>query len=123
MEHEERVSGTLTSLAYLYSAAALKNGLSNLFLLTLWAVVLLVGLILFLLPRKTGKFLGRRTVIIAMMLSSKIFDIFPSYEDNSVSLVALGRFSNAIIEAVNLTSSTTKPPPSTKQANGQTRLS
>src|SRR5882762_74988 len=123
MEHEERVSGTLTSLAYHYSAVALKNGLLSLFLLTLWGAALPVGLILSLLPRRTAKFLGRRTAIIATMLLSKIFDIFPSFEDSLISLAALVRFSRGITEVASQTNSTMKPQPSTKQANGQTRLS
>src|SRR6267154_1089224 len=119
MEHEAKASGTLTSLAFHFSVAALRSGLLSLFLLTLWAAVLLVELTSFWLPRRIVKFLGPRMVIIATMLLSKIFDTFLSFEVSLASLVEPDQSSSVTTEVANLTNSMTKPRPSTKQANGQ----
>src|SRR5882724_7173122 len=118
MEHEARASGTLMNHVSHSWEVARRSGLLSLYLLTLSAAVLLEGLTSFLLPRRIAKSLGRRTVIIAMMLLLKIYDIFLSSEDNLPSHLALGVSSSGITKAANQTSLTTKPQPSTRQANG-----
>src|SRR6516162_18304 len=120
MEPEEKGNIISSRLVFRYLVAALRSGLSSLFLLMLLVVVLLGVSISYLLPRRIRRFLGQRHILAAQTISSKTFAALARSTVNLHLVAVLESCSNDTTIPANQMTSMMKQLASIKPPSGQT---